>query len=224
MDYVLDNPLTHLQRCPQCGTARPTMHLHRVIFTRSYAYGSRLGWAIYQCSSCDDVVCFKGGFPEPDDNASAEDYFSFRDQHADTMLPRNEDDFSDWPERAKRYMKQATEAIGTPDGAVMLAGSAVDAMLKEKGLANGSVYKRIQDAVQSNLLTEAMGEWAHSVRLAANSPRHADLDEPHASRDEAKASIEFARALGQFLFVLPARIERGKEAAKRASGQSDDTP
>ena len=100
----------------------------------------------------------------------------------------------------------------------MLAGSAVDAMLKLKGYDDGSVYSRIEKAVKDGLLTIEMRDWAHAVRLEANKPRHADLDEPHASQESATQTIEFAEALGEYLFVLPERIARGKRAALEAAG------
>lgn len=136
--------------------------------------------------------------------------------YATTVLPSRDHDFTDWPARAATYMQQAVEVLSAPDAAVMLAGSAVDAMLKEKGYENGSVYARIEAAEGDGLLTSAMSEWAHAVRLAANNPRHSDLNSPHATRGQAKASLEFVNALGQFLFVLPARVERGKLEAATA--------
>lgn len=103
----------------------------------------------------------------------------------------------------------------------MLAGSAVDSMLKIKGYEFGSVYARIEQAVKDHVLTQEMSEWAHAVRLEANKPRHADIDEPHATRESAQQTIEFAEALGEYLFVLPARIERGKVAASEAVQTSE---
>ncbi|WP_252364930.1 DUF4145 domain-containing protein [Sphingobium yanoikuyae] len=90
-------------------------------------------------------------------------------------------------------------------------------MLKEKGYKDGSVYQRIEKAVADHVLTADMGKWAHAVRLQANQPRHADLDAPHASKEEARQAVEFVKALGDFLFVLPARIASGTQAAEAAS-------
>lgn len=98
-----------------------------------------------------------------------------------------------------------------------MAGSAVDAMLKAMGYSSGAVYARINEAVAANILTEGMGRWAHEVRLGANRPRHADTENPHVSADEAKQSVEFAEALGHFLFVLTARIDRGIAEAQGAA-------
>lgn len=123
----------------------------------------------------------------------------------------------DLPSIARKFLQQAYETLHAPDAAAVMAGSAVDAMLKELNYRDGSVYARIEKAVQDNILTAGMGEWAHSVRLGANRPRHADEERPHVTAEEAKQSVEFAEALGQFLFVLKARIERGiSEATGKA--------
>jgi H2-forming N5,N10-methylenetetrahydromethanopterin dehydrogenase-like enzyme len=57
-----------------------------------------------------------------------------------------------------------------------------------------------------------MKTWAHEIRLAANDERHPDLDD--ATTDDAQQCVEFALALGQNLFVLPARITRGLAKAR----------
>jgi hypothetical protein len=47
------------------------------------------------------------------------------------------------PDRAREYLEQAISSISAPAGAIMLAASSVDAMLKEKGLNSGKLYSRI---------------------------------------------------------------------------------
>jgi hypothetical protein len=92
----------------------------------------------------------------------------------------------------------------------MLTASSVDAMLKEKGLKEGNLYKRIDAAAQQHLITAEMALWAHEVRLDANDQRHADEDAVMPNEADASKSIEFATALAQFLFVLPARVAQGR--------------
>ena len=89
-----------------------------------------------------------------------------------------------------------------------------DAMLKHFKLIDGSVYKRIDEAVSQHILTAAMGEWAHEVRLGSNRPRHSDAENPHVSPQQAQQAVEFAEALGHFLFVLSSRVNKGIEDAK----------
>jgi hypothetical protein len=115
------------------------------------------------------------------------------------------------PERAKAFLSQTIDSIHAPAGAVLLSASAVDAMLKEKGYKEGSLHKRIGVAAENHLITKEMAAWAHEIRLDANDQRHADDAAPLPSAQDAEKAVEFAKALAQFLFVLPARVARGRE-------------
>jgi hypothetical protein len=114
------------------------------------------------------------------------------------------------PERSRGYLDQAIASIHAPAGAVMLAASAVDSMLKEKGLRDGSLYARIQEAAAAHLITNEMAQWAHEVRLDANDQRHVDDQAALPNEADARKSVEFVLALAQFLFVLPARVAQGR--------------
>jgi Domain of unknown function (DUF4145) len=104
---------------------------------------------------------------------------------------------------------------------VILAASAVDAMLKRKGYTEGTLNARINNAAKDNLITAEMALWAHDVRLDANEQRHAGESSPLASEEDAKRSIDFAMALGTFLFTLPERVKRGIIGVKPPTGDSD---
>jgi hypothetical protein len=95
----------------------------------------------------------------------------------------------------------------------MLAASSLDSMLKVKGYTTGSLYSRIDEAAKNHLITEEMAAWAHEVRLDANDQRHADDTADLPSQKDANKAIEFAQALAEFLFVLPARVARGRKSA-----------
>ncbi len=123
---------------------------------------------------------------------------------------------------AREYLTQCMNSLHAPAGAVMLAASAVDAMLKAKGYEEGVLNSRINQARDDHLITEGMASWAHNVRLDANDQRHADAGAGLADEEDAKRSLEFALALGQFLFVLPARVERGLEDSGTA--ENADVP
>jgi hypothetical protein len=163
-------------------------------------------WATFRRTTCGGVVLAKGAPNAQVSNALVVE-----------VLPSTKPAHEDLPDQAKRFLQQAFETLNAPDAAAVMAGSAVDAMLKELGYKDGSVYDRIKKAVENHILTEGMGTWAREVRLGANRPCHADAEHPHVSIEEAKQSVEFAEALGYFLFVLTKRVERGMAAAKAAS-------
>ena len=119
----------------------------------------------------------------------------------------------DIPERARSYLVQSLSSLSAPDGAVMLAASAIDAMLKVKKLTEGSLYKRIKEAAASHLITEEMATWANDVRLDANDTRHADEAQPPHTSKTALRAVDFALALADVMYVLPARVTRGRREA-----------
>lgn len=195
--------LTELGRCPHCSIASPNM-------VRAWASqgptqrtddGSPSWWGGYRCQSCGGLVIVKAQQPTGNRFILSEIFPDFKSAHGDL------------PARARVYLQQAYETLHAPDAAAVMAGSAVDAMLKAKGYEKGTLYERIDKALSDNLLTKGMADWAHEVRLGSNRPRHADKDNPHVSFLEATQSVDFAEALGNFLFVLTARIDRGLKAA-----------
>jgi len=187
-----------LQRCPHCNVDTPLLQLKQQMETNSYAESNRRYWRIYVCNRCGGVI-----------TASAFAY----EQEATEIYPEPLDVDSAIPDRSRTYLEQALNSLSAPAGAVMLAASAVDAMLKAKGLKDGSLYSRIDEAATTHLITKDMATWAHDVRLDANDQRHADESVPLPTAEDAKRVVDFATALGQFLFVLPARVQRGIQQA-----------
>jgi Domain of unknown function (DUF4145) len=198
--------LLGLKRCPHCGIASP----HFTLVWASdgptpHTDGSTpLHWGAYACSSCGSIVTCCGFV-----NGTNEVYIA-------GLFPDAKVAHEDIPEPARTFLQQAYETLHAPDAAAVMAGSAVDAMLKKHGFETGSLYTRIDEALAKNILTQGMADWAHNVRLGSNRPRHADAKKPHVSPDEATQSVEFAEALDNFLFVLTARIDRGIKAAAEA--------
>lgn len=190
-----------LQRCPHCGVDRPNLTIVGQHEPITFNNRKRF-WRIYACARCGGLV-----------TAEACGW----DDEVDQIFPSPQGVSDDIPARARIYLDQAISSMSSPAGAVMLTASAVDAMLKAKGLNSGSLYSRIDEGAKSQMITTDMAAWAHEVRLDANDQRHADEEIPIPDESQAKKCVEFTQALGQFMFVLPARIERGIKSAKDAS-------
>jgi hypothetical protein len=171
----------------------PLLSYFHQVETKHYDQGKRW-WRFYLCSRCGGVV-------------SAWSFSS--NGVAVEMFPSSTEVDEALPERARGYLTQALNSLSAPAGAVMLAASAVDAMLKVKGLKEGSLYSRIDRAATDHLITKEMAAWAHDVRLDANDQRHADEESPIPNAAAAKHAVDFAIALGQFMYVLPAKVKRG---------------
>jgi hypothetical protein len=186
-----------LDRCPHCRVDQPNLTCIFQHTTRNSEGQNPRTWGFYVCFRCGGVV--SGCSPENPNIIGLFVVFPGEKQLDDSI-----------PKRARSYLDQARSSIHTPAGAVMLAASSIDAMLKNKGYTEGSLNSRIDKAAEDHLITSEMGAWAHEIRLDANDERHADEDAPLASASDAEKAVEFAMALAQFLFVLPERVERGR--------------
>lgn len=194
-----------LDRCPHCNIAKPNLSSMVATNTTDDRGDEYRHWRMYSCSTCGGVtmaVC----------------PVNKNQRNSDVLLEIT----SIWPtpqqvheavsDRARMFLEQAIASIHAPAGAVMLTASSVDAMFKEKGLKDGNLYKRIDAAATQHLITSEMATWAHEIRLDANDQRHADEGSALPNEADARRVIEFATALAQFLFVLPARVARGRRA------------
>lgn len=183
-----------LDRCPHCAIANPNLSTIHRAETKNHEGANLRRWVIYKCANCGGLIMASAPqFSEP----------------TLEIFPLSRKVHDDIPERAKSYLSQAVASIHAPAGAVMLAASSVDAMLKDKGYTSGSLYARIESAVADNLLTTEMATWAHEIRLDANDQRHVDDEATLPTSNDAKKVIDFTMAIAEYLFVLPAKIQRG---------------
>ncbi|MCL6706689.1 DUF4145 domain-containing protein [Pseudomonas sp. R2.Fl] len=204
------NPLAGLDRCPQCNVAKPLLDL-KWSETTITSHGFGIHWEAYECSSCNKITLAEGL------EAPTDEYGRIRRNGPGVVIrviyPSVKKVDENLPEDAQRYLKQAMETSFAPDASIVMAASAVDAMLKGKSYKEGSLYARIDKAVSDHVLTEGMAQWAHKVRLEANAVRHADEEARVPTADDARKVVEFASALGDFLYVFTARVTEGiKEA------------
>jgi hypothetical protein len=192
-----------LSRCPFCGIARPLLVTRSASLITTREDGDeRRYWRAYVCTTCGGVVTAAS----ESEGGPVTEYY-----------PSRGDISASIPERPREFLRQARESLAQPVGAVMLCASAVDAMLKDKGFKDGTLYHRINRAASDHLITQDIAKWAHQVRLDANDQRHADEGAALPSQKDAARSLGFALALADVLYVIPARVTRGIEESKPAS-------
>jgi hypothetical protein len=183
-----------LERCPFCNVDRPNLDkLWETKTTNSEGTNEAL-WRFYKCARCGGVVTAWANGP---------------DGYTDGIIPAPKGVSKHIPAKAQSFLFQAIQSIHAPAGAIMLAASSVDSMLKEKGYIDGNLYPRIERAAKDHLITGEMAKWAHQVRLDSNVQRHADHQAQLPTGEDANKTIKFAQAFAEFLFVLPAMVEKG---------------
>jgi hypothetical protein len=186
-----------LDRCPHCNIAKPLARYQWQNESKDYRGGNQRLWYVYCCESCGGMLLTSSPAVQ---NAEISNIWPSPFSVSETI-----------PARARDFLTQAVASLHAPAGAVMLTASAVDSMLKDKGYKDGTLNSRIDSAAKDQLITGEMATWAHEIRLDANDQRHADEAAPLPSAADANKVIEFANALAQFLYVLPARVERGRK-------------
>ena len=200
IEIYLPDEFTALSSCPHCKSAKPSLKRRYAIDRgeHSFAFEITVHWAVYICSVC--------AFPISIVHNQRVERVNSEYVHEYLCYPINWAPSDAIPETPRKYLEQASATISSADASVVMSGSAIDAMLKEKGLTEGSLYARIDKALAGGYLTRQMADWAHLVRLNSNNPRHADTEKPHVGVADAKLSLEFAKALAEVLFVLPSRM------------------
>ena len=185
-----------LTRCPHCYIDEPNLSKWAQAFSTTDHEGHNPRyWAIYVCRRCGGVVLA----------GALGDGGNITDHYPSTTILE-----SAIPEKPSRFLQEAINTANlSPTASIMVSASAIDAMLKLKGLTEGSLYDRINKAAKEHLLTADMQTWAHQIRLDANDQRHADEDASMPNTDDAQRCVEFAKALAEYLFVLPAKVTRG---------------
>lgn len=183
-----------LSRCPHCFVDKPNLVAMQGFETTDHKNNNHRFWGVYECKCCGGLILASS----PKSRGEVKEIY-----------PKGTEIDPTIPARAREYLRQARESIHSPAGSVILSASAVDAMLKKKGYSEGSLFNRINKAKEEHLITDSMADWAHEVRLDANEQRHDEESVPLPNEDDARRILDFALALAQFLFVLPARIQRG---------------
>lgn len=196
-DLPMGPELLNVSNCPHCGVASP--YLPQVWQPKSPLVptngGRSIVWAVYACRSCGSLITAKAHPGYETFNAPIQKIFPEVWQVPELV-----------PEKVRGYLEQAHRTLHAPDASVVMSASSIDAMLKDHGLTDGTLYRRIDQAVTDGLITQKMAEWAHRVRLDSNNPRHADENVPNMSAEDARRAFDYANALTEYLYLLPSRM------------------
>ena len=186
-----------MHRCPHCQIAKPL--LQQIYMDDTASYEQAENWHVYRCTNCTCMVLART---------------NVRSSRVASIYPDIKVAPRELPESAHRYLAQAYRTVqDAPDAAAIMASSAIDDMLKQKGFTDQrTLHERIDAAKDQHLLTEEMAKWAHRIRFVSNNPRHADEDNPHVEAAEAQRMLDFAEALAQYLYVLPELAREDTEA------------
>jgi hypothetical protein len=194
--------------CPHCNvTALFTIQWngeHQVNDVESF---SRF---VATCNNCDLPIC--GAY-----NSDAE-------EGEETVWPEvvTRKEYPDVPEAIASTASEAHQALGAkaPRAALAVARAVVEATAKDKGIAVGGIYTKIEGLYSAGLISEAMKETAHEIRFAGNEAAHGDLTEEETSAVEgARAIVGLMDVILEWVYQGPAQVARIRTAreAKKTS-------
>lgn len=84
---------------------------------------------------------------------------------------------------------------------------------------NLTLFQRIEKLVSNGLLTSAIGDWSHEIRIDGNGSVH---DEEPETEEDAQAIQKFTEAFLRYAFTLPSMVAQNRQ--KRTPAVEPDAP
>jgi hypothetical protein len=174
---------------------------------------------VYQCQNCVGYVHVLW---------SASEYSSFgRGLYDFRVLPRplnaKPEPSENWPSGMHRFWVQAQDSLTHEnwDAASVMARSALQFVVREKGAKGKDLKAQIEDLVAKGVLHKLMADWAHEVRLLANESAHPEAPVPtDVTPEDARDIVHFLDLLLLYLYDLPKQIEKYRQRDSAASKAS----
>jgi HEPN domain-containing protein len=184
--------------CGFCGEEGNFEREHRSTHT-SKARNKSLHYDIYKCNGCGNltaVLWASGG--------SVHDYYQLPPPVRTKTFPKH------WPADVGRYWLQAKRSLESEnwDAAAVMAGSALQLLLRRQNAVGGTLLKEIDDLAQKGSIPPIVREWAHELRILRNDAAHPTPDSNGTQEKDAKQVVRFLRTLLTLLVDLPDEIGR----------------
>ncbi|HSX15828.1 MAG TPA: DUF4145 domain-containing protein [Candidatus Saccharimonadales bacterium] len=163
----------------------------------------------YKCGGCANFIMV---FWTP-----SEDSVGGHGLHAYRTIPFALGDYEGadyWPNNVTRNWKQAHKALARDDydAAVLMARSAVQAIVRNKKAKKGKLKAEIDDLVERGVLPLVMSKLAHEVRELANDSAHPEDEDYSADPQDAKDIVEFLDTMLEYVYDLPHKINQRRES------------
>ena len=118
-----------------------------------------------------------------------------------------------WPEAVGRYWLQAKRSLRDEnwDAAAVMARSAMQVALREKGASGSTLKQEINHLASSGVLPALMKDWAHELRVLGNESAHPAASQPPTESLDAKDIVRYLDFMLTYLYDLPKDIEQYRE-------------
>lgn len=174
----------------------------------------KLNFDLYQCRNCMGFVHVLWSAQEF--GSSMQGLYNFYVLPAPIGKPRPSDC---WPENVQRYWTQAHEALRREswDAAVVMARSALQLALRDKGAVKGTLYSEIENLASKGILPPLIKDWSHEVRDLGNDSAHPDSQAPQPSSQDAEDIVHFLDSTLMYLYDFPKHVSDYRQRRQSAS-------
>jgi hypothetical protein len=167
----------------------------------------RLNFDVYQCHNCAGYVHVLW---------SAQEFTGVI--HDYRVLPwpldAKPEPNEEWPVGMHRFWVQAHDSLTNEnwDAANVMARSALQFVVQEKGATGRTLKAQIEDLVTKGTLHPLMKDWAEEVRIFANESAHPDAPIPaDATPQDSRDIVNFLDLLLLYLYDLPHQIAQFRQ-------------
>ena len=183
--------------CPHCGAKNMTFH-----------YVDRHeDMTFWYCAGCGGGVCAVTSQPIPDMLA-----FPFYNFIRCYPTPKECSIPNHAPEKVAKYFKEAKNNLdaGNYISSAIMARKTVEAAISPMTEKKLSLSASIKQLGTQGILTPALVEWAHEIRIIGNEAAHGD----DATPADAAQAVYFAEMLLLYLYTIPGMIAERRTHAK----------
>ena len=194
--------------CPHCSTKKAAF---RVAYFWNHGEINKWGNSLAICAVCDQGIVLLTA-----DNGSTR-HSNFLERDVKFSSERFKV-LSIWPEGALRVPENVPDNIASFysqgsenllakrwDAAGSMFRKSLDIATKtlDPALKSLKLFHRIEKLHKDGLITDALRDWSHELRLEGNEAVHDDEPE---TQDDASTSQKFAEAFLTYTFTLPALV------------------
>lgn len=179
----------------------------------------KLNFDTLKCGNCSGYVmaCWSAG-----------EYSSGQSRHDYRVLPA--------PLQLQRYPEYLPDIVGRHwlqskrslsgenwDAAVVMARSALQAALRDKGASGKNLKQEIDDLASRGLLPPIMKAWSHEIRNLGNDAAHPAETQDPASPQQASELVRFLDFFLECSYSLPHRIDQYRSRRQNQSAGKPPT-
>ena len=167
--------------------------------------GKKLNFDLYECGNCKGYVHVLWSA-----NEFRTGIHDFRVLPWPIGKPKPSEN---WPSDAQRFWTQAKNSLKNEnwDAAPVMARSALQIALRDKGASGKTLYAEIEDLANKGVLHPLMKDWSTEVRELANDSAHPKPNAPPTDPQDARDIVKFLDLLLLYLYDLPKDISDYRE-------------